>query len=420
MNNAIETSEAVTLNALENIRLPSASAQRRKLLFICCFISTLTGGTVSTLLSVYLPVIMTEILPSQGAENAAITGWLNASLIFGWTAGGILWGILCDKIGRRKAFIFSTACYGLFTLFTAISSSWWLLALNRFGTGLGVGGVLVTTTILISETFDKKQRAVLLGILSISFPIGIFSAGLINYLFAQWRPAFGVGLIPLIISIIAWFGIRESLLWKSINKNESPVPTSTVFKPPYRGSLIMGSIIFGTALIGLWATFSWLPSWVQTLLINSDGQKERGVTMMLMGSGGLIGGFVSGWMVNALGLKKTMLIVFATCFILSAILFMLTTTISPLVYSGIAVLAVFFGISQGALSIYIPSLFPVNIGATATGLCFNIGRIFTAASVFFIGSLVILLGGYGHAMFIFSFVFLPGFFATLFNKPVRY
>ena len=78
--------------------------------------------------------------------------------------------------------------------------------------------------------------------------------------------------------------------------------------------------------------------------------------------------------------------------------------------------AFFFGISQGILSVYIPNLFPTAICASATGFCFNTGRLFTATVVFFIGVLVTLLGGYGNSIFIFSFVFITGFIATLFEK----
>ena len=50
--------------------------------------------------------------------------------------------------------------------------------------------------------------------------------------------------------------------------------------------------------------------------------------------------------------------------------------------------------------------------AAATGFCFNVGRLFTATAVFFVGALVSLLGGYGNTLFIFSFIFLIGLIAT--------
>jgi len=135
--------------------------------------------------------------------------------------------------------------------------------------------------------------------------------------------------------------------------------------------------------------------------------------MMLFAGGGLLGGFISGWVSNLLGMKKTTLICFAATFALSMALFQLNTGLSIFSYIEIALIALFFGLSQGVLNAYIPALFPTRIRTTATGFCFNIGRVFTASAVFFVGWLVNFLGGYGNALTIFSFVFLLGFLVTL-------
>lgn len=178
-------------------------------------------------------------------------------------------------------------------------------------------------------------------------------------------------------------------------------------------------MIFGAMLIGLWAIFSWVPTWVQSLLTNTDGQHERGLSMMLLGAGGLTGGFFSGWIANAMGIRRAMVMCFSACFVLSFVLFKLNTTFSPVIYGEIALLALFFGISQGLLSTYIPALFPTAIRATATGICFNIGRLVTAVAVFFVGAMVTRLGGYGNAIFTFSFVFLLGLAVIYFTRDVQ-
>ena len=76
-------------------------------------------------------------------------------------------------------------------------------------------------------------------------------------------------------------------------------------------------------------------------------------------------------------------------------------------------LALFFGASQGVLSVYIPLLFPVSIRATATGFCFNVGRLFTAFAVLFVGVLESALGGYSNALFYFSLVFVIGLITVM-------
>ncbi len=101
---------------------------------------------------------------------------------------------------------------------------------------------------------------------------------------------------------------------------------------------------------------------------------------------------------------------------MSFVLFKTNASFSSIIYIEIVILALFFGASQGVLAVYIPSLFPTPIRGRATGFCFNIGRIFTAIAVLFLGILVAVLGGYSNALLIFSLVFLIGFMVTLFTK----
>ena len=402
---------------------PAAFQKTKQALFLICFFSSMFGGTVSTLMSVYLPDAIKDLIHNSSAQNIDnISATINAIFIFGWTAGGIIWGIFCDTLGRKKSFVYATLCYGLFTILTGLSPTWFSVVICRFLSGFGIGGVLVITTMLISEGYLEKKREVLLGILSISIPVGIFSAGLLTYFVSQWRYAFLVGAIPVFLSGMAVFFFTESEKWTIARQkgNEARNNLNQLFSKENSKNLIMGSLVFGAALIGLWATFSWLPFWIQNLVSGTSGQKERGLAMMLMGGGGLLGGFISGWVVHALGLKRTLLICFGASFILAFILFRLTTTLLLSTYLQIAFITIFFGMSQGALSMYIPELFPTSLSATATGVCFNLGRIITGVAVFFIGSLVEMLGGYGNAIFYFDFVFLIGFIITLFNKHVRH
>jgi MFS family permease len=328
------------------------------------------------------------------------------------------WGILSDRIGRSKAIIFSIGSFGLFTVLTGLTNSWMLVMLWRFLSGFGVGGVLVVTPTLLSEVWPARSRAIFIGILSIGFPVGIFSAGLIDLFVSNWHQAFMIGVFPLALSLLAAWTIQESEKWKSAARSPSEriIP---VFDKANRLDLVVGSITFGTMLVGLWAIFSWLPTWIQTLITVSDGQRERGLSMMFLGAGGLTGGFFSGWLSNAMGLRRAMMVCFAGCSVFSFLLFKTNAAFSNIVFAEIAMLAVFFGASQGILSAYIPELFPAGIRATATGFCFNLGRFVTGSVVFFVGALVIVLGGHGNALFLFSMVFVAGWMTTFFSKEVK-
>jgi MFS family permease len=388
------------------------------LMFGICFLGNVMGGTVSTLMSVYLPVLVKDLLGTvEESRLSYVSAYISALYFIGWAIGGLSMGVICDRIGRAKSLALSIGLFGFFTILVSFAQSWEVILFLRFFCGFGVGGMLVINNTLLSEIWPARSRAVFIGILSIGFPVGIFSSGAVNYLVSGWREGFLFGVLPLALSALAIWILRESEAWKASKglREENKIRRNVL---EHRKDLINGSIIFGSMLIGLWAIFSWVPTWVQSLLAGSDGQRERGISMMLLGAGGLSGGFVSGWVANALGTRKAMLLCFAGVFILSFLLFKMNSSFTTVTVIEIAMLSFMFGISQGLLAVYIPQLFPVSIRAMATGFCFNVGRFVTAAVVFFVGALVTTLGGYGNSLFSFSFIFLFGFTVLLFSKKI--
>jgi MFS family permease len=392
------------------------------LLFIICFSGTAFAGMISTLMSVYLPVAVRDLLGDKDPDQLNnISAYINAIFIFGGAAGGIISGVLSDKAGRKTGVIFAIACYGIFTILTGYMNNWGAVVACRFFSGFGFGAVIVTTNIIMIEEWPSKTRAIFVGILSIAIPVGIFSAGVIDYFVSSWRQAFLVGIIPAAIALVSVWLLRESGKWK-YNRQEvvqHPRIHPTLFSAGQFSNLLMGSVIFGAMLIGLWAIFSWIPTWISSLIVTGDGQKERGLSMMMLGMGGLAGGLLSGWLTNAIGPRRSMLLCFAICAAMSLVLFKTNAHFNTAIYIEIVVLALSFGASQGVLSVYIPELFPVNIRGTATGFCFNTGRLLTAIAVLFVGVLVTELGGYSNSLFIFSLVFVIGLIVTFFARDKK-
>lgn len=414
--------ETTLVSEVQSAPLSTIKKNSLTIAFIVCYVSILFSGITSMLMSVHLTTVVTDLLGvAQGEKFNNVSAFINAAFIFGSMVGGFAWGFICDSVGRSKSVILSTACYGLFTLLTAFSSSWLAAGIYRFFTGFGVGGVILTTNILIAEIWPAKNKAIALGIVSAAMPVGFIVAGAMNYVLPGWHNAFLTGLIPLAVAFVGFAILPESDSWK---EHKQPVADATpergIFAGNYRKNLLEGSLIFGSMLIGLWAIFSWAPTFVISIAgTNADTNSLGGNTMMVLAITGLVGSMASGWVVKAIGLRKTMMMCFAACFIMTAVVFKLNTAVSTSLFVEMGVLAVFFGISQGALSVYIPNLFPTIVRASATGFCFNIGRLFTASVVFFIGALVTMLGGYGNAVFIFSFIFLIGLLATFISKEEK-
>lgn len=389
--------------------------------FALCALCYLLGGTVSMLLSANLPVVVSELLgkTASEAELADIGAYLNAGFLYGWMFGGLWLGIVSDRIGRVKTFAFSAGLYGFFTLLVVFVKDWQVLLLCRFFAGFGVGGVLLVSTVYLAEIWEKDTRSIALGVLAVTFPIGIVLSGALTAGFSHWQNTFSLGAIPLLLAVVAWFYLPESASWQSA-KQEGWSSLTALFEAEHRRNLVLGAILYGSVLIGLWGLFSWLPTWVQGLLQGiSDGQTERGLTMMLLGMGGIVGGSCSGVLMRSLGSRKTLLFTLSGLIVTCAVLFLTNSRFSIIIYVEMAILSMFFGISQGALSAYIPALFPTHIRATATGFCFNICRFFTATAVFFVGALVGLLGGFGNALLTFAAAFVVAIIAAYYSPETE-
>ena len=85
--------------------------------FIVCFVSIMFSGIASMLMSVYLPVAVKDLLGNVSDEKMNNVGaYINSVFIFGSMFGGFAWGFICDRIGRARSVMLSTAFYGLFTV----------------------------------------------------------------------------------------------------------------------------------------------------------------------------------------------------------------------------------------------------------------------------------------------------------------
>ncbi|HET6569250.1 MAG TPA: MFS transporter [Rhodothermales bacterium] len=399
------------------------STLRRWTTFLLSVLSNVFCGLVATLLATYLPVIVRDLVGTMDdVAVGEIGAYVGSLFLIGWTAGGIAFGWAGDRFGRAKAFTVAVALFGGATLASVWVEDWLVLMVYRFLAGAGVGGTMVVSAILVAEIWPPGSRAIALGMLGVAFPIGIVSAGAINYVLPDWRSAFLIGLLPLAVGFASFFSAHDSATWAASNaqRRSGSNPFQLLVAPEIRKNFAVGAAVFGVMSVGLWAAFSWLPTWAQSILPpDASGQKERGLLMMLLGMGGIVGTAVSGFISNAIGRKKTLLLAFAGCFVASFILFKTNAVFSSVVFVETALLAIFFGIGQGVLMVYIPELFPTLVRSTATGICFNVGRIVTAIAVFFVGVLVPVLGGYGNAVFAFAFMYVVGLVVAVFGPETK-
>lgn len=417
----------MTHPGLAATRVPRVAAEdgARALTVALAVLSNVVAGLLATLMAAYLPESVRDLTGAADAATVAHVGaYVGSLFLAGWSVGGVGFGWAADRVGRAGAFTAALLLFGVATLAASRSASWPVLVACRLVTGAGIGGTMVVSAILVAEALDERARAIALGFLGVAFPIGIIAAGAVSVRIPDWRTGFLTGLLPLALGLAAVAVVRDPHHWRAEHEARRRAGDDSPFRalvaPANRRHFALGAAIFGTMSVGLWATFSWLPAWAQALAAAApSGQRQGGVLVMVLGGGGIVGGALSGFLANALGRRGALLLSFAGAFVASALLLQTNRTLSPAVYVETAVLALFFGLSQGVLTGYIPELFPGGVRATATGVCFNVGRVLTAGAVFFVGVLVPLLGGYGNAIAVFSVMYLLGGVATWFGPETR-
>ena len=103
-----------------------------------------------------------------------------ASLTLGASAvGGLVFGVIADKLGRTRALSLSILLYSVFTFACGFAQNLWQFATFRVLLGLGMGGEWASGATLVSETWPEKHRGKALGIMQSCWAIGYGLAAIV-------------------------------------------------------------------------------------------------------------------------------------------------------------------------------------------------------------------------------------------------
>jgi MFS family permease len=157
---------------------------------ICTVLNMIDGFDVLAM-SFTAPLIAKE----WGVGPEALGALLSAGLA-GMALGSLALSPLADLFGRRTILFLSTAIISIGMLASAVTSDVLELALCRFLTGLGVGGLLASGNTLLAEYAPDRWRDLSISAMVVGYSGGAIVGGSIStYLIAEfgWRAAFIFG-----------------------------------------------------------------------------------------------------------------------------------------------------------------------------------------------------------------------------------
>src|SRR5580765_4540502 len=144
--------------------------------------------------------VQLHVMTALGIHSKAIAGLPNAFMLLASGIGGVLFGLIADRIGRTRALMLSILTYSLCSLGTGLSNSIVMLIFFRFVLGLGMGGEWNTGATLVAETWPTHLRARAISLVQSAWAWGLAGAAVVSWLVLDqfhrdWRTVFVVGVL---------------------------------------------------------------------------------------------------------------------------------------------------------------------------------------------------------------------------------
>ncbi len=366
-----------------------------KVLFWCTLIIIFDGYDL-VIYGVVLPILM-----DQWGLNPYVAGLLGSSALFGMMFGAMGFGMLSDRLGRKKVIITCVVLFSVTTVINGFATTPWQFGILRFIAGLGIGGVMPNVVSLMSEYSPAKRRSTLVALMFSGYAVGgMMSAGLGIWIVPNygWEIMFYLAVVPMLMLPFMLKFLPESVAFLMAQKRESEardiltqvaplkhineqdvltVPPTTDSKAPvlelFRDGRAMSTMMFWVAFFCCLQMVYALGSWLPKLMSNAGYALSSSLMfLMVLNVGAIIGAVGGGWLADRLSLRS----VLVSFFILGSGSLVLLGYESPMwflyILVGIAG-ATTIG-SQILLYAYVAQYYPTSIRSTGLGWASGIGR----------------------------------------------
>jgi MFS family permease len=359
---------------------------------------------------------MRDLLPA-GASQPDIDGagaYATSVFLMGWAIGGLVFGVMGDRIGRAKTMIVTILIYSAFTGLSALSVGFRDFCLYRFLTGLGVGGEFAVGVALVAEVMPERARPYCLSVLQALSVVGNISAALIGMLMGtlvereivgnMWRPMFVIGAIPALLALVIRWRLREPDRWQNASRTAGTAPKLGSYRelfghPVWRRHALLGLILAFSGIVALWGVVFFAPDLLGNVLrerFTADGLEGksvsglvirwRSIALIMMNIGAAFGMYSFAILAQRMGRRPTFAVCFVAALVSTASVFYYLAEFQQIFWMmplmGFCIFSLFAG-----YAVYLPELFPTHLRSTGTSFCYNVGRFVAAGGTAFTGYL---------------------------------
>ena len=167
-------------------------------------------------------IIRKPSLQSLGLTGDAVltTGENILSIqMIGILLGGIIWGIMGDKKGRKSVLFGSILLYSIATIANGMATNITQYTILRFIAGLGLAGELGASITLTSEILPKEKRGIAAAIIATTGVMGTITAYFVNQWFHDWRLCYYIGGAMGLLLLMLRVRFLESTMFNEVKKS---------------------------------------------------------------------------------------------------------------------------------------------------------------------------------------------------------
>jgi EmrB/QacA subfamily drug resistance transporter len=172
----------------------SVTDRQRKLALLACLLTIVLAILDQNIVSAATVKIVRDLDPVHGLE---LLPWLVTAYALAATAALPLYGKLCDVYGAKRVFIGAIAVFLAGSALCGVAQSMAELIAFRAVQGIGGGGLMSVTMVVIAQLADAKKRAGQSGMAGLVAGLGMVVGPLVGGLLAgsaSWRWIFYVNL----------------------------------------------------------------------------------------------------------------------------------------------------------------------------------------------------------------------------------
>lgn len=342
------------------------------------------------------PQLLQSIL---AGDQQAVKYWndvLFGVFLLGGATGGLLFGMMADRWGRKPTMIATILTYSVFSGLTYFAHNMWHVGLLRFFVALGTGGAWAVAASLVAEVFPAKARTHAAGIFHATSVLGTWIATFVGILVAaQWRNAYLVSILPALL--VAWVMVSVKEPKRRQHSAEEAVPQpkekpgslgELLGDPRWRKRAILGMILAAVGLSCYWAVHVAGQALALNILEKNGVapaaamEKAKPAYGFVETLGGGLGLLSFGPICARIGRKRAFFWSHLAAFLIVPIACYLPQTYGQL----LCILPIFGFLTlcmHAGYAIYFPELFPTRLRATGTAFCFNVARVMAASMLFF-------------------------------------